>query len=329
MTTIFVSRPFRDAWGAELDDWARARGLAIDTVLLPPDPEQRASAADAQRIEVALFSSDVFPDGSRSFYSTLRKAPALRWLQLFNAGIDAPIFAELMARGVRLTTASGTNAEAVANSALAGLLALARGVPRWIAQQREHVWRRTARAAQPPDLRGQRLLLIGAGPIAAHIGGVAGALGLEVAVVRRDATRVPAWARSAHPPGALAALLPATDWLVVACPLTAETRRLIDARALALLPPRAHLVNVGRGEIVDEAALVEALRSGRVAGAYLDVFEREPLPPDSPLWDLPNVLLSPHDAASSAGNDRRVYELFRDNLGRWLAGEPLVNEARP
>lgn len=329
MTVIFVSRPFRERFGAEFDEWALARGLAIDTVLLPADPEERASAADAARIEVALFSGDVFPDWSRSFYSTLRKAPALRWLQLFNAGIDAPIFAELMQRGVRLTTASGTNAEAVANPALAGLLALARGVPRWIAQRREHVWRRTPRDAQPPDLRGQRLLLVGAGPIAAHIGTVARAIGLEVAAVRRDPSRLPHWASSVHAPADLAALLPATDWLVIACPLTAATRRLIDARALALLPAGAHLVNVGRGEIVEEAALVEALRSGRMAGAYLDVFEQEPLPLDSPLWDLPNVLLSPHDAASSAGNDRRVYELFRGNLARWLAGEPLLNEAQP
>jgi phosphoglycerate dehydrogenase-like enzyme len=97
---------------------------------------------------------------------------------------------------------------------------------------------------------------------------------------------------------------------------------------LARLPPHAHLINIARGEIVDEAALIEALQQGRLAGAYLDVFEKEPLPASSPLWDLPNVLVTPHNSPASAGNDRRVYELFLENLVRWQRGEPLLNEVR-
>jgi phosphoglycerate dehydrogenase-like enzyme len=115
---------------------------------------------------------------------------------------------------------------------------------------------------------------------------------------------------------------------VIACPLTPQTRGLIDAGALALLPAGAHLINIGRGEVVDPPAMIDALASGRLAGAYLDVFDPEPLPPESPLWDMPNVILSSHDAASAAGNDRRVYELFRDNLVRWQAGAELANEVR-
>ena len=104
---------------------------------------------------------------------------------------------------------------------------------------------------------------------------------------------------------------------------------LIDAAALSSLPAGAHLINIGRGEIVDQPALVDALASGRLAGAYLDVFDPEPLAPESPLWDMPNVIVSSHDAASAAGNDRRVFELFGENLGRWQAGQDLRNEAQP
>ena len=129
-------------------------------------------------------------------------------------------------------------------------------------------------------------------------------------------------------PSALASLLPRADWLVIACPLTPQTRGLIDAVALASLPAGAHLINIGRGEIVDQPALVDALASGRLAGAYLDVFDPEPLPAESPLWGMPNVIVSPHDAASAAGNDRRVFELFQRNLGRWQAGGDLDNEVR-
>ncbi|WP_035202706.1 NAD(P)-dependent oxidoreductase, partial [Acidovorax sp. CF316] len=119
--------------------------------------------------------------------------------------------------------------------------------------------------------------------------------------------------------------LPGADWLVLACPLTERTRALVDRAALARLPPGAHLVNVARGEVLDEDAVVVALRSGRLAGAYLDVFSHEPLPPDSPLWQLPHVIATPHSAGFSDGNAERVDALFLDNLARWRAGQPLRN----
>jgi phosphoglycerate dehydrogenase-like enzyme len=122
--------------------------------------------------------------------------------------------------------------------------------------------------------------------------------------------------------------LPRADWLVITCPLTAETRGLLDAAALALLPPMARLINVARGQILDEGALIGALQRGDLAGAYLDVFEQEPLPSDSPLWELPNVLISPHDSGASTGNALRATELFLANLERWLRGEDLCNEVR-
>ena len=131
-----------------------------------------------------------------------------------------------------------------------------------------------------------------------------------------------------HPPLALEALLPRCDWLVITCPLTPATRGLVDARLIARLPRGARLINIARGEIVREAALIEALRSGHLAGAYLDVFEQEPLPPDSPLWDLPDVIVSPHSSGASLGNEERTLAIFLENLARWHRGAPLVNEVK-
>jgi phosphoglycerate dehydrogenase-like enzyme len=120
-------------------------------------------------------------------------------------------------------------------------------------------------------------------------------------------------------------LLPRADWLLLSCPLTEDTRGLVDETALALLPSHAHVLNVSRGAVIDERALIRALEQRQIAGAYLDVFEQEPLPADSPLWDMPGVLMTPHNSAVSSGNDDRVVEIFLDNLGLWHAGQPLIN----
>jgi phosphoglycerate dehydrogenase-like enzyme len=124
----------------------------------------------------------------------------------------------------------------------------------------------------------------------------------------------------------LPALLPRCDWLVLACPYTKETHQLVNAKTLALLPQHAYLLNVARGAVVDEKALTAALQSKRIAGAYLDVFEKEPLPAESPLWDMPNVIVSPHNASASAGNDRRAAAVFTGNLQHFVRGERMQNE---
>jgi phosphoglycerate dehydrogenase-like enzyme len=130
-----------------------------------------------------------------------------------------------------------------------------------------------------------------------------------------------------HAPAALPELLPRCQWVVLACPLTPETRRIMNAGTLARLPRGAFLINVARGGLADEGAVIAALKSGQLGGAYLDVFEQEPLPPDSPLWGLPNAILSPHNASASAGNDERATRIFLGNLERWAHGRPLQNEA--
>jgi len=154
------------------------------------------------------------------------------------------------------------------------------------------------------------------------------AFGLKVIGVRRSAQQAGDPVDEMHPPTKLGQLLPRADWIVVSCPLTKETRNLLDAAAFARMKPGARLINIARGEIVDEAAMIEALKSGRLAGAALDAHRQEPLPKDSPLWDLPNVIVTPHNASASSGNEQRCAEMFIANFGHWLRGEPLFNVQR-
>lgn len=322
-----------------LSDIAAARhGQAIlaaapGAELLPVPAE--GPPPDTAGAEVAFLSRDLFVGGTRHrltprflrFVGLVLAAPDLRWVQGFSAGTDLHVYQDMLARGLLLTNAAGASAPTVAQTAIAGLLALARGFPRIAEAQRNREWRPLSNAgAQPRDLAGQTALVVGTGPIGQEIGRLCRALGLRAVGVRRNAA-------AGTPPGfdaatgfaALAEALPSADWLVLACPLTETTRGLIDAEALALLPPGAHLVNVSRGGVVVEADLLAALRSGRLAGAFLDVFTAEPLPPDSPFWGLPNVIVSPHSAAASDGLAHRVAAVFCDNLRRWRSGEPLRN----
>lgn len=326
MPALLVSHRLNAERGLDLSHHASRAGLEI--VALPADRDARLPEDVVARIEVALFSADVFPDFSRQFFSAVRKAPNLKWLHVFNAGVDHPIYTEMLARGVRLTTSSGATAEPIAQTAITALIMLARNFPRWLTAQREHRWDPMRVADFPRDLRGQTAVIVGLGHIGREIARLAQVLGLTVIGVRRSPLRPGDPVDEMHKPDHLPELLPRADWLILACPLTEETRGMVNAEMLARLPHSARLINVGRGEVVDEPALIEALRSGTINGAYLDVFQQEPLPPESPLWDLPNVFLTPHNSAVASGNDQRVYDLFVDNLGHWKLGEPLLNEVR-
>jgi phosphoglycerate dehydrogenase-like enzyme len=176
----------------------------------------------------------------------------------------------------------------------------------------------------PPDLAGQTVVLVGWGPIAQKLQPLLALLGVHVVVVRRSAEAAGPGIETVHFT-ALQQVLPRAHWLLLACPLTAETRGLVDAAALAALPAGAQLINVSRGEVVVESALVAALQTGHLGGAFLDVFEHEPLPADSPLWALPGVMVTPHSAGPAAGNAARTAAIFTGNLSRWLQGQPLRN----
>ncbi len=326
MTVLLLSHHLHAKRGNDIAAHARRLGLPLELMALPADPETRLSEADCARFELAFFSVDVFPTHSRQFFAAARKAPALKWMHLFNAGVDHPIYTEMLQRGVRLTTSAGTAAEPIAQTAITGLLMLARNFPRWLKGQQERRWDPMRVPDFPRDLVGQTALVFGLGGIGSEIARLARTLGLKVIGVRRSPLRPGDPVDELHPPQQLASLLPRADWLIIASPLTAETRGLINADLLARLPKGAHIINIARGEIIDEAALITALREQHLGGAYLDVFEKEPLPADSPLWDMPNVLVTPYNAAAAQGNDDRIFQLFLGNLERWHNSAALKNE---
>lgn len=295
------------------------------------DPAHPPSGFDAAFLSRELFSGgsrDAPPPAWRIFVESLVANPGLQWLQIHSAGADRPVYRELMARGVRVTTSAGANAVAVAQSAVAMLMGLSRGLPGWVEAQAARRWS-PAKLPFPPDLAGQRATVVGMGPVGNEIGRLLAAVGLTVRGLSRSARAVPPEGFvSAGVYADLAGLLPETDWLVLACPLAEATRGLLGAAQIAVLPKGAGLINVSRGGVADEAAVRAALESGQLMGAYVDVFSQEPLPPDSPWWSTPNTIISSHAAGPAAGNMMRAARIFRDNLDRFLAGGALVNEVR-
>ncbi|XAH23465.1 D-2-hydroxyacid dehydrogenase [Xylophilus sp. GW821-FHT01B05] len=317
---LLLSDPARERLGTRLGAAVVPLSLAEAAAGAPFD------AAFVSRDVTGLSTKHQVLPATQSFYDALLAAPALRWVHVHSAGADRPVFVELRARGVQVTTSAGTNAAVVAQTALAAVLALARQFPRLLAAQREARWAPLLGSGMPRDLAGQTAVIVGWGAIGRQLGAWLVALGLHVVAVRREHAG-PADGVETVAYDELPAVLPRADWLVLACPLTERTHGLVDAAALARLPQGAHLVNVARGEVVDEPALIDALRGGRLAGAFLDVFAHEPLPADSPLWHLPNVIATPHSAGFSDGNAARVEALFLSNLARWQAGQPLQNLA--
>ncbi|KXJ63887.1 hydroxyacid dehydrogenase [Achromobacter xylosoxidans] len=275
-------------------------------------------------VDVAFISRDVTGLSTKhrvlepleAFYVTLRRSPKLAWVHVHSAGADRPIFGELKARGVRVTTSSGANAQVVAQTALAAILSLAREFPRLFDAQRARTWTPLIGGLLPRDLAGQTAVIVGWGPIGQTLAGYLRMLGLNVIAVRSAATPS-ADGVETYAFEDLARIAGRADWLVLACPLSDRTRGLVDARVLAAMAPHARLVNVARGEIVAEADLIEALRAKTLAGAYLDVFEHEPLDAESPLWTLPNAFVTPHSAGHSDGNEARVDRIFLDYLRQW------------
>jgi phosphoglycerate dehydrogenase-like enzyme len=226
--------------------------------------------------------------------------------------------------GITVTTAAGVHAIPLAEHALLSLLYLRRDVPAMLESQRDRRWeRRTS-----PTLAGSRVLIIGMGRVGSRIADLCVAFGMDVLALRRTASGSSAPVQPIAR-GDLRAVIPSLDALVVTCPLTRETFHLVGREELRSLAPTAVVVNVGRGAVIDEAALVDVLMEGRIAGAALDVFESEPLRSDSPLWGLPNVLVTPHTATGSFDENRLIVELFLDNLARYVAGQPLENQYDP
>lgn len=251
-------------------------------------------------------------------------AKRLRLIQMSGAGVDALLPAPDLPARVRLANARGVHEPEMPEFVLAMVLALAKRVPQAVAQQARREWRMFAGRR----LAGATAGILGIGAIGHSLARRLCALGMRVIGTRRGGAPLPD-VDAVFGPEDTDRVLRASDVLIVLLPLTPETRGLLDARALALLPARALLVNAARGGIVDEAALAAALAEGRLGGAAVDVFEHEPLPEASPLWDAPGCIVTPHVAGLTRDYMQRVGEIFVDNVRRLEAGEPLRNEVDP
>ncbi len=310
---LFCTDTFADRYG----DDVRAAAPGIEIVALTGD--EPVSADDIERITIAFFSSDAWPERAAAFFRVALDAPNLRWLHTMSAGVDSPVFGMFLDRGVRVTTSSGASAEPIAGTVIMYLLALSRGLPELFRAQADHEWRPSVFR----ELAGLSIAVVGYGPIGEHIARLATAFGMRPVIVRRRAL-----GDEPHPVRPLVELgdvVADVDVVAVALPLAPETAGLISEDIIARMRPGALFVNVGRGELVDQRALAAALGDGRLGGAGLDVFTPEPLPPDDPLWDLPNVIITPHSSGTSDGTAHRAALIFLENLSRLGAGTDLLN----
>jgi phosphoglycerate dehydrogenase-like enzyme len=268
-------------------------------------------------------------DSPEDLAAVVRSNLGLRWVQGTAAGTGEQVKAAGLTAAelerVTVTSASGVHVGPLAEFCLLGLLAFTKDLPRLRADQREHRWDHYPVG----ELRGRTLLVLGLGAVGTEVARLAKAFGMRTIGINRRGRSDSPHVDEAHATDALHDLLGVADALVVTLPLTEETRGILDARAISRVKPGAILVNVGRGEVIDERALVEALREHRLKAAALDVFATEPLPKESPLWDLPNVLVSPHTTALSVHENERIDDLFTENLRRYIAGEELLSRVDP
>jgi phosphoglycerate dehydrogenase-like enzyme len=255
-------------------------------------------------------------------------AQKLKWLHSTAAGVAQLMYPELRASGIAVTNASGVHSVPIGEHVLGLLLALARRFPSAFRHQASRHWGQQEiwdEAVRPRELRGQTLLVVGLGAIGREVARLARAVGMRIVAVTRSGRDPAGVADSVAPATELDVLLSEADFVVLAAPETPETHHLMDAARIALMKPSAYLVNVARGSLVEEPALVTALGAQRIAGAALDVAGEEPLPPSSPLWTLENCFLTPHLSGASDMLWERQAELLFDNLDRWFTGRELRN----
>jgi phosphoglycerate dehydrogenase-like enzyme len=281
---------------------------------------------DAETLEERVGEANVLVISGLWRNSLLDRAPRLRFIQAIGAGTDQFPRDELIKHGIRLASARGVNARAVAEHAMALILALSRRLPEARDNQAKRVWRGMIGdpATREDELGGKTLLIVGLGDIGGRLARLAKAFDMHVIGLRRDLAAGSGAADAVHRMGELTSFLAEADFVALTCPLTSETENLIDAQAFACMKRSVHLVNVARGRVVDEAALVEALDTRRIAGAGIDVTAEEPLAPTSPLWGMPQVLITPHTAGETRRYEDNVIEILRDNLSRIWRGEPQL-----
>lgn len=256
----------------------------------------------------------------------LRGAKSLRWIYSITAAVDQFLYPELVSSEITIINAGSVHGPVAAEHAIAVLLALAKRLPTAVRYQERRKWAMEAiwnEQPRPREVRGATLVVVGLGSIGAEVAAMAAALKMHVIGVREHPERGTAGAHEVVGYEALDGVLSRADFVALAAPLTTRTRHLIDARRLQLFKAGAFLINVSRGALVDEAVLVKALREHKIAGAALDVFEEEPLSRWSPLWKMPQALITPHTAFLTENVWQRHYEVFTGNLKRYMTGQAL------
>ncbi|MGJ3237269.1 MAG: D-2-hydroxyacid dehydrogenase [Anaerolineae bacterium] len=287
-------------------------------------PVTRTTQQEAEW-QALLAEADVLFDFDYSHRADLPDlAPKLRWIQATSAGIGQ--FVKRMAYAQKtdwvFTTASGVHARPLAEFALMGMLMFAKNYTRLFEDKENRVWNRYCGT----DLTGKTATVIGLGSIGQEVARLAKAFEMRVIGNRRDPQQPVPYVDQLYGTDDLHAMLPQTDFLVLSTPHTPETENLIGQTEINLLPQGAVIINVARGVVIDEPAMIDALERGHLAGAVLDVFREEPLPQDNPLWAMPNVIVSPHSASTVASENDKIVDIFCENLTRFQQGEPLINQ---
>jgi phosphoglycerate dehydrogenase-like enzyme len=280
-------------------------------------------ARSLEELEARIGDADVLLVSGLWRNHLAKSGGRLKFVQSISAGVDQYDRSVLAAAGIRLASAQGANANAVSEHAIALVLALARRIPEARDNQAKRHWRGMIGdlTQREDELGGKTLLVVGIGRIGGRLARLAKAFGMKVVGLRRDPANGAEGADEIHPMSALHAQLPRADYVALTCALTEETRGLMDAAAFAAMRPGAALVNVARGRVCDEAALVAALQSGQVGAAALDVTAEEPLSAESPLWAMPNVLVTPHTGGETRSYEDNVLDFMEENLARLRRGE--------
>lgn len=315
--TILVYAPVSVAWFRDFPEEIfrqRQAELGVRIIL----------ARSYEEVREAIEEADIY-FGSRLAPEDFRRARRLRWIHVPAAGIEKLLHPDLIESDCLITNSRGCMADAVADHTLAAILYFARGFDLAVAGQRARRWEPVMERRMPVELADLSVGLVGFGEIGRALATRCKALGMTVHAMRRQkgVNPFPHLVETMWGPDDLDALIDASDFVVLAVPVVPGTERLVGQRELMRMGPQRFLINVGRGPLVDEEALLRALREGWIGGAALDVFDQEPLPPDSPLWALPNLLITPHIAGRTPRYWERVVALFFRNVERFQAGQPL------
>lgn len=287
-----------------------------------------AVAKSAAEMEAKIGTADVVVVSGLWKNDLVDKAPKLKFIQSISAGTDQYSREVLKAKGIRLASAHGVNANAVAEHAISLILSLSRQLHLLRDAQAEKRWRpmQGDLAVREDEIEGKTLLIVGLGRIGDRLAQFGKAFGMKVIATRRNPSGGKGAADAVHANAELGKLIPQADFVALTCPLTPETEKLIGAAQIAAMKPTAFLVNVARGKVVDEPALIAALQNRKIAGAGIDVTVEEPLPASSPLWSMPHVIVTPHSAGETKRYEDRVIDLLIENVDRLGRGETtLVN----